>query len=317
MDHSRLIFALNLPVALGYLFRKLRLFGPGEVTTLRKFVVQVTIPFLIFRNLYKADISSLNQLAPSATALLLITALYAVATGFIARWFTRERPLRHAYIFSTSFGNYAYLGWGVMWAFYGEAGFSRALFFTMFFWPIFLLVGFSAIYFLSRGQKTTDRDTPGVGTVLLRNALPPVLTATLALSLNGLAVPVPGLLWDLIDKFAAITIPMILFTIGLSFSFGMDSRRMGIIALGTFTRIVPGILIGLIAVLLTGMIFHVDPLTRKVILLQSVMPTAATAPFFADFIETDSSVISGVLAFSTFASLFTIPLWYLAIERLF
>ncbi|MBU1238633.1 AEC family transporter [Myxococcota bacterium] len=315
MEHTRLIFALNLPIALGYLFRKFRLFSAAEVVTLRKFVVQVTIPFLIFRNLYKADISSVSQLVPSAAALLIMTTLYAVATGLVSWLLTRDRSLRNSYIFSTSFGNYAYLGWGVMWAFFGEAGFSRALFFTIFFWPVFLLVGFAAIYLLKKSEPQGSQRSSRVGSVLLKNALPPVLTATLALTLNALKVPLPTLLWDLVDKFGAITIPMILFTIGLSFSFQMDKKRLGIIALGTFTRIIPGILVGLAAMGLVSLLFSVDPLTRKVIVLQSVMPTAATSPFFSDFIETDAAVISGIMAFSTLFSLATIPLWFLVIQR--
>lgn len=315
MHHVRLILALNLPIALGYLIRKFRLFAPEEIGTLRKFVVRVTIPFIIFKNLYSADISSVSQLAPSALALLLMTILYALGTSALAKVVTRDRTLRNSFIFATSFGNYAYLGWGVMWAFYGESGFSRALFFTIFFWPIFLLVGFATIFLITRRSHAREAVPTPIGMLLLKNALPPVFTAGLALLLNWYKVPVPDLLWELITKFAAITIPLILFTIGLSLSFSLDGRRLRTIIAGSLTRILPGMLIGIVAMVTVSLIFPLDPLTKRVILLQSVMPTAATSPFFSDHIRTEPTVVSGILAFSTVASLVTIPLWFVVVEN--
>ncbi len=78
------MLAILLPIALGWLLKLGRLFRETEVAALRKFVVRVALPFLIFQNLYHADVESIQQALPIVLAFSLITALYTIAALLIS-----------------------------------------------------------------------------------------------------------------------------------------------------------------------------------------------------------------------------------------
>ena len=85
---------------------------------------------------------------------------------------------------------------------------------------------------------------------------------------------------------------------------------------GTFFRTIFGIAVGIVVMLIVSFCFKgVDITTKKVILMESVMPSAATSPFFADFVDSDKEIVSGIVTFSTIFSLVTLPFWYFMIEK--
>ena len=120
------MLALMLPIAFGYLLKQARIFKESEVAALRKFVVRVALPFLIFQNLYHADVESLQQALPIVLAFALLTALYTFAALLVSprvtagetqqpdlRLFGIRRQLR-------------FPGWGVIVAFFRRQGLSPA-----------------------------------------------------------------------------------------------------------------------------------------------------------------------------------------------
>lgn len=308
-----IVISILLPIALGILFRFLG-FSLDEAASLRKFVIRVTVPFIVFRNLFNANLESLSQIAPSVLAMFLLTLLFAVSSLLMSRILPRGQALRNAFVFSTFVGNYGYLGWGVMYHFYGDTGFTRSVFFTLFFWPIFLLVGFGLIYFLNKEENVSGKE---IVRILLKNSAPPLISAAAGLGLNLLSFSFPPLISDFISQFASMTIPLILFTIGLSFHFTMKKSSLTTVLLSCFHRLILGYLLGWAVCCLVSLFFSLDPVTRKVILLESIMPTAAMAPFFAEHITVDKKLQASIVTLSTALSLLTIPLWYLITEALF
>jgi predicted permease len=59
-----------------------------------------------------------------------------------------------------------------------------------------------------------------------------------------------------------------------------------------------------------------DVLSRDVILMQAVMPTATMATFFSEYASMDEKLLSGIIAVSTLLSFVTLPLWVLVIRAL-
>ncbi|HOB72364.1 MAG TPA: AEC family transporter, partial [bacterium] len=136
----------------------------------------------------------------------------------------------------------------------------------------------------------------------------------IALVMNFQNISLAPWLSKSIESFASITIPAILFTVGLSFSIIIKKAHIRAVATGAVLRLFLGMVFGISAMLLTSLLFDIDIVTKKVILLESVMPSAAISPFFADFIDSDKEAVSGVVTFSTLISLITLPLWYSIIE---
>ncbi len=309
-----LLVPLVLPMGLGTIFRSIKLFNNAESDALRKFVVRVSIPFLILKNMYNADMASLGQFLPLVTAYFLLTLLYTVSARFLSPLIPGTPVQQNTLAFSIMMGNYAFLGWGVVHSFFGEPALVRAVLFTTFAWPSFLFCGFWLIH-----QREKEREKKGeisFWMLLVKNASVPLLSVAVGLGLNVLKIKIPGAIWVQVENFAAFTIPMILFTIGLNFSFRMPVSKLKLILVSSVSRLVGGFCLGLIVVLILNVLLPIDLVSRKVILIQSVMPTATFSFFFTGYIEMDNELLSGIIGFSTLLSLLTLPLWYIFVEYL-
>lgn len=313
MHITELVLVINFPIFLGWFFKQLKLFSKEDIGALRKFVIKVSVPFIIFRNLYKSNIEDVSQLLPAALAFLIISLLFGLAVFFLRSLVSKDKLTQNSFCVGSFMGNYGYLGWGVLFYFLGDAGFTRAVFFTVFFWPVFLFIGFSLSILLS-GGRFDQSSIKVILKALYSNALVPIIVVILALYMNFQNIALPIWLNKSIESFASITIPAILFTVGLSFSLIIKKAHIKTIVSGTVLRLAVGLVFGILAVLLTSLFFNVDTITKKVILVESVMPTAAISPFFCDFIDCDNEAVSGILTFSTLISLLTLPFWFSIVQ---
>jgi predicted permease len=308
------MLAILLPIALGYLLKLGRLFRENEVAALRKFVMRVALPFLIFQNLYRADVESLQQALPIMLAFILMTVLYTVAARLLSPLIADGEKQRLTFAFAVFAGNYAFLGWGVIVSFFGDQALTRAVFFSMFFWPVFLSCGF----FLRRRFEngTGNAEKSGFLKILVRHAGVPIATAAAALVLNISRVHLPVTIDNFISQFAVLAIPMILFAIGQNLRLFMPAAQLRLVLAASFFRLIGGFALGMAVVAVLRLFFDLDSLSRQVILLQAVMPTATMATFFGEYVSIDEELLSGIIAVSTMLSFFSLPLWVMVIRVL-
>ena len=308
------MLAIMLPIAFGYLLKLGRLFQESEIAALRKFVMRVALPFLIFQNLYRADVESLQQALPIVLAFVLLTTLYTLAARLISPRVADGAKQQLTFAFSVFAGNYAFLGWGVIVSFFGAQALTRAVFFSMFFWPVFLTCGF---FLRRRFENGTDNaEKSGFLKILVRHAGVPIATAAAALLLNIGRVRLPETLNSFIGQFAVLAIPMILFAIGQNLQPLMPATRLRLVLAASFFRLVGGFALGMAVVTVLRLFFNLDILSRQVILLQAVMPTATMATFFGEYVSVDEELLSGIIAVSTLLSFITLPLWVMVIRVL-
>jgi len=310
------MLAILLPIAFGWLLKKARVFRENEVAALRKFVVRVALPFLVFQNLYRADVESLRQALPVIAGFVVMTALYTAASLLVSPLVKADDEQKLTFAFAVFAGNYAFLGWGVIASFFGPAALTRAVFFSMFFWPVFLTCGFLLRRRFCLVCERDPRGSEGFFKVLLRHAGVPIGTAAVALALNiaGVRLPVP--LSDFINQFAALAIPLILFAIGQNLVLLMPAARLRLVLAASFFRLVGGFALGLATVAVICLLFDIDAMSRRVILLQAVMPTATMATFFGEYVPLDEQLLSGIIAVSTLLSFVTLPLWVMVIQAM-
>jgi predicted permease len=308
------MLAILLPIALGYVLKMGRLFRENEIAALRKFVMRVALPFLIFQNLYRADVESLQQALPIVLAFVLMTVLYTLAAGLLSPLIADGEKQRLTFAFSVFAGNYAFLGWGVIVSFFGAQALTRAVFFSMFFWPVFLTCGFFLRRRFENGADNAEKS--GFLKILVRHAGVPIATAAAALALNIGRVRLPETLDSFIGQFAALAIPMILFAIGQNLRLLMPAARLRLVLAASFFRLVGGFALGIAVVAVLRLFFNLDILSRQVILLQAVMPTATMATFFGEYVSIDEELLSGIIAVSTLLSFVSLPLWVMVIRIL-
>ncbi|MCK5808142.1 AEC family transporter [bacterium] len=311
---AKLIFAINFPILLGYFFYLIGVFSEDDIPVLRRFVIKVTVPFIIFVNLVKADVELMHQIIPSVTAFIIMTVLFTTVSILLAPLVSRDKKDSNGFCIGTFVGNYGYLGWGVAFYFYGDAGFSRSVFFSMLFWPAFLLSGF----IMTSIRSKTDSRFPWkkLAQLMMENGLIPIVVLIIALSMSAGNIQLPDFIMKSMKSIAALTVPVILFTVGLSFRLKIEKSKIKVIAFGVITRIILSIVPGIIAMLIAAALFpSMDTLTKKIILLIATMPSAAISPFFTEYLTSNRQISSGILTFSTMFSVITIPFWYWMIEN--
>jgi hypothetical protein len=252
---------------------------------------------------------------PVVTSFFLLTFLYTLLARFASRRLAVAKPQQTALAFAVYAGNYAFLGWGIINSFFGPQALVRAVFFSLLFWPVFLLSGF----WLGHGSEIDDaaRERSSLPRVVLQNAGLPLTSALLAFSGNLLHLPIPEVIKDLIANFAALVIPLILFSIGLHLRLRLPKSKLRLVLWAALLRLVGGFALGWLVMVAVSQILPLDPLSRKVILLQSVMPTATMSTFFLEHIAMDTELLTGTIAVATLLSLLTLPAWYFVIQTFF
>ena len=135
----------------------------------------------------------------------------------------------------------------------------------------------------------------------MKSAIPVLVAFIIGLTLALLDIEVPEVLAGPLSSFGRMTSPLILFGVGLTVSFRADWREL---ALLLPLRLV----LGFAAAWITLLLFPgLDDLSRRVILIVSVMPVGASAAIIGDIMDLDDSWLSGAITLSTLLALITIP----------
>jgi predicted permease len=310
MKLIELVIALLIPIALGFLFKSMKVFDDAESSVIVKFVVRVSFLFIIFRTLYNANFEVLHQIIPLTLSAIVVTVFYFFLSLFIFKYTRANKPQRATLGLSVLYGNYGYLGWGMMFYFFGEGGLTRSIFFMVFFIIVFFLSGFFFVFLIE--HKGLEKKA--LVKILINNTTPPIVTALIALFFKLGGVTIPQVFYKSIDSFANLAIPLILFTIGLNLTFKLDLHRFKLIFIASFSRLILGFVFGVITAVIIKLVFQIDLLSQKVIILESVMPAATMSLFFAEYMECDKELMSTIITFTTLLSLLTVPAWYALLQ---
>ncbi len=124
--------------------------------------------------------------------------------------------------------------------------------------------------------------------------------AGLALAIFG--IHAPDYIMEPLAKFGHMTVPLILFGVGLSLSF---KAHWGELSLLLPLRLV--LTFGA-AWLTTRMNVKLDDISRSVVLMVALMPVAANILMMGNTLKLDEEYLSGAIAISSLMALVTIPL---------
>ncbi|MFO7956938.1 MAG: AEC family transporter [Candidatus Brocadiia bacterium] len=297
MHTTQQILQALLPMALGLALRLVGLFGDREGVVLRSFVVRFTVPLFVFFSVYGARPESIAALAPMAGAFVLMTALL-FGVGWLASRLVNSAPRKTAVHACITFGNYGWMGLGVMAAMLGEPGTQRVVYFIMPWWLVFYGFGLPIGFIHTRRQK---EGVPVRRALLV--AAPPLAALALGLSLNVGEVPIPGLVEEVLRPFADMTVPLILLSVGLMLDVGRLHRAAGPALLVTAATLLIGPLIGWAV---AGLLAR-DAVTRSTIILEGAMPVATLTPILEENYAMDKDLVSTAIVLSTALSIVTIP----------
>lgn len=260
-----------------------------------KLAIYILSPGLIMHSILNSQLVAsevskiIGYLALLTVAMITITLL----TGRFLGWSLSERS---AAVLSTSFMNAANYGLPVVLLAFGQAGFDRAAIFVV---GESILMYSVAVFFAARGRMDWR------SALLSVFRLPLIWAAGVALAIRLAGIPLPVFILKPIELLAGGAIVVVVILLGMQVAAIRLTGALGKISVATLLRLVISPLVGL------GLVAWLkpDPLTAKVLILESSMPAAVNTMLIAVQFEAEPDLVSGVTLASTLASLVTVTFW--------
>lgn len=271
-----------LIIGLGYLFASFKRINFGDFTTI---LLYLTTPCLVLTSLTKIKIETVDILYLFSGALFVICSM-----GIIANFIIRNidgNPV--GFYLPTMFMNSGNMGLPTVLLTFGEEGLLKAIIY-------FVTVGFShftlGIYLIS-GEKR------------LREvfSLPLIYAFVSGLLLNMLNINLPHFIAKPLEMLGNASIPLMLLSLGY-FLKQIKKVPIKMAFFAALLRIGGGFLLSLIFV----SIFNPATLIKKVIILQSCMPSAVINFIFSERYKCNQELVASTIFISTLMSFFTTPI---------
>lgn len=294
------VFPLFALILLGYLSARKRLFGPGAVDVLNKFVVWMALPALLFQAMAQISWDEINQPGYLAASSLSIAIVFSVS-------YLLDRK-RHGRLADASIEGLA--------ASYSNAGFMGIPLCLMVFGPeslpavvLAILLTACALFAFSivlieidlLGSPNVGRTIRKVGLSLLRNPLVAAPLLGLLVALSGL--PLPEAVLQFTTLLGAAASPCALITIGLFLAQGKPTEHRAAVWRIVSLKL---ILHPLITFVLVYWVFSMPPMWASIAVLLAALPVG-TGPFMlAKLYEREPAVTSRAILISTVLSVATV-----------
>lgn len=294
MLNAALLFLVM--VVAGYLFRRWGVVRAEASRDLNRLVLYLTLPPLIFLALRRTPLAWSHALLP-VLAWLSILAGVAVAWG-VARLWRLSASQRAALALLMAFGNTTFLGYPLVSAVYGEAHLGRAIFFDQLgTWIAVNTVGVMLAGSAS-GHKVGLREA-------LRTLLgfPPFWALVAGLIFHDVALP--SGLEQVLQRIADLTVPLIMFAMGMSLRGGAwrHEARLVMLASGVRLLLLP------LGVYLLARGWAMPRMDVQASVFEAAMPGMFYSWTLALVYGLDETlVVNGIMA-STFLSALSLPLW--------
>lgn len=286
-------YQVMLPVLLiffsGYVVQKWQQLNLRALSTLAIYILS---PCLVFRTFYQTPIDlqyaymvlfSISLLA----GLILLNKLYAL-------WRKHSPNVESGLILSSAFMNSGNYGVPVILFAYGEAGFHYAVSFMVL---QSILMNFVGVYYAARGQA-------GVGVAIrLVFKMPATYAAALAILFQTAHIQLPEQFYGAIDLVADATIPVVMLILGMQLAdLRLKKLHWETIGFGVVARMFVS---PLLAVLLLSWM-PIEPLLKKVLIVSSAMPSAATTVMYAVQFDAEPDLVSSITLVTTLMSIVTL-----------
>jgi len=260
----------------GYLARRFRPRWENASQAIMTAVAVFGYPSVGFLSIWQIAPDPEELVLPGlAAAQLLIMAALGLALG---RLITQVRAERGLFAIASAMGNWGFtMGGFVIYILFGPAGLGRAAIYALMFTPCLVLVTYPI------ARHFTAQTGTSLGRLMLRSILDfrsvGLATSIVALTISLAGVrPWPGIgEYHIIDVLMFLVMPLAYFSIGARLHFsGIAPLRKMLAALAGM-RFVVSLLVGLGLLQLMSLTpWALEGLTRKVYLMQSVVPTAVS-----------------------------------------
>ena len=252
-----------------------------------RLVLNIGAPALILSTLSQVDIDP-SLFADIAIACVLVSVILAIL-GFVIPGLLGDDV--RTYLPSFVFPNVGNMGLPVCMFAFGEQGLALALIFFM-----VLSVAHFPVGILMAG----GREAGGLMGII---KMPILYAIALAVLLMMSGAVLPDFLNNAVSLIGAMTIPLMLITLGVSL-YSLKVSGWGKALLYSLIRILGGLSAGLLVVWW----LDIEGVARSVVLIQSSMPVAVFNYLFAVRFDRQPDAVAGLVVVSTILSFVSLPL---------
>ncbi|WP_257350075.1 AEC family transporter [Pseudalkalibacillus decolorationis] len=287
----QVIFPALLVFLSGFFIQKRRNLDIRSISTI---AVYIFVPCLVFQSLYETKFDQQYLYMVVFDALLILVTILIIKLYVKMKHFNADTE--SAFILSTVFMNAGNFGSPIILFAYGEKAFHFAISFF-----VLQTIALNSIGLYYAARKKGDIKKGFINML----KLPAIYAVILALLLKEVPLRFPDNIYAIIELLAYGAIPTVMVILGMQIAdltiSTLDWKRI------SFVTIIRLMLAPILTFLLTLM-FPMDPLLRKVLIVLTAMPTAVNASTFAIEFNTDPKFVSSVTIINTLISFFTITI---------
>ncbi|HVO72610.1 MAG TPA: AEC family transporter [Ignavibacteriaceae bacterium] len=302
---ENLIFIINLVapvfiiVALGFILKTIGLINENFVNLSSKIVFTVSLPALIFVEIYSIDLKKIFDLE-------LIVFVYAgTLLSFFLSWaaalpFIPPGKDRGVFIQGSFRGNFAIVGLALIANVLGAAHLGKASLLVAAVIPLYNVLSVIVLTTSLRSEKHVNFRSTFFE--ILKNPLILAVVAAVVFSVFKIPVPHPAL--KTIEYLSALSLPLALIGIGGFMSFSGLKKDSAIVVYSTFIKLV---LIPLLAVYI-AYFYGFRGENLGIIFILFACPTAVASFIMAEAMGLNGKLAGNILLLTTFGSVLTITL---------
>lgn len=305
------ILSIMLMISLGYVLTSRGWFDENSSTLLVKLVVKLSLPLLMIHDLMN-NFNKENLLA-SAGGLLVpfLSIAFCYLLSFVTAKFAKI-PTERQGVFRSMFfnSNTIFMGLPINLALFGENSIPYVLLYyianTVYFWTF-------GVYEINRDGNGGYKKLFSMETV--KEILsPPLISFLFAIVMILLGIRLPSFIMDTFRYVGNLTTPISMLFIGITIH-SIDlktikiSKDMLVLFAGRF-------IISPISIILLTLFFPLPTLMRNVFVIQAAMPVMTNTAIISRAYDADSKYVAVMIAATTIATLFVIPVYRVLLNQI-
>ena len=303
---ENLIFSLNatipvfLMMVLGYVFRRLGLFGEDVAQKMNTFVFKVTLPVMVFGDLAVLDIAEAWD--TRFVLFCFCVTLFSVAAAAGISFLFRDGGSRGEFIQAAYRSSAAILGIAFITNIYGDAGMAPLMIIGSV--PLYNIMAVVVLSVFQPERRPLDR-------ALVKKTAKGIVTNPIILGIlagllwSALRLPMPTILHKTVSNLGGISSPLGLMAMGATFD---PKRAVGKVGQSVTAAVIK--LVGFCALFLPPAValgFRDEKLVAILIMLGSA--TTVSSYVMARSMGHDGVLSSSVVMLTTLFSAFTLTFW--------
>lgn len=300
MEFIIIVLPAFLIFVIGYIGQKRLTIDRKSVSTTALYLMS---PFLAFRTFYTNDVTYdylyiLLFCVTLCVALLLLTLL-------IGKVKKLQQSMISAMILSGVFMNSGNYGVPIILFAFGSVGFDYAVIMMVI---QSLLMNTIGLFYAARGSKETNSIKEALKKVV---KMPVIYGAASGLIFQVSGLKIPSFFMQSIDLVASAAIPTIMLVLGMQLAtLSRKDVKLGEISSVIIMRMVVSPVVAYFII----MIFSIEGLLAKILIVLAAMPTAANTTMYALQYNTEPDFVSSSTLITTLLSIVTVPIMLMLVS---